>query len=150
MKKINNKGFTLVELIATVVILSLVITIGAVSITTIIKTSKEKDYELLVKEIKNAAEEFYIECNFASNSNIDSECQNSRNLDGSYQVELIKLVSTGFLKGNSADKNNNLMIINPLDNNSIGDCKIKYTYQKDSGVLTVEAINQTGSCPTSY
>ena len=148
MKKINNKGFTLVELIATVVILSLVITIGATSITGIINNSKEKDYELLVKEIKNATEEFYIECNFASNDSIAHECPN-KSADGYYHVNLIQLVSTGFLKGNSTDANDKFIIINPLDNEKITDCEIRYKYQ--NGTMIVESYHSpTGSCPTSY
>ena len=58
----NTKGFTLVELIATIVLLSLVMGIGAFSITQIIKSAKEKDYKLLIENINNAAELYYQEC----------------------------------------------------------------------------------------
>ena len=52
MRRLDSKGFTLIELIATLVVLTLVMGLGAYSITGIIKSSKEKDYELLIKEIK--------------------------------------------------------------------------------------------------
>ena len=44
MGRMNRKGFTLVELIATSVLLSLMMGIGAYSITNVIKSSKEKDF----------------------------------------------------------------------------------------------------------
>ena len=47
----NNKGFTLVELIATIVVLALVMGLASYSIVGIIKRSKEKNYELLVTNI---------------------------------------------------------------------------------------------------
>ena len=55
----NKKGFTLIELLATIIILALVMSIGAYSITAIIKNSKQKNYELLIGNIKDAAEELY-------------------------------------------------------------------------------------------
>ena len=44
--KMNNGGFTLVELLATIVLLALVIGIASYSINAIIKNSQEKNYQL--------------------------------------------------------------------------------------------------------
>ena len=44
MKKLDNKGFTLVELIATIIVLSIVLGIGAYSMIGLIENSREKDY----------------------------------------------------------------------------------------------------------
>ena len=52
MKKIDNSGFTLIELIATIVLLVIVMSIGVFSFSAIIKNAKEKNYSLLIKEIK--------------------------------------------------------------------------------------------------
>lgn len=78
--KVNNKGFTLIELIATIVILALVMTIGSFSITAIIKNSKEKEYSLLLKEINNAVEIYYQECRYADSDN--AKCFYDFDLDG--------------------------------------------------------------------
>lgn len=146
MNKLNNKGFTLVELMATIVILSLVITIGAVSITSLINNAKEKNYDLLVEEIKNAVEEFYIECKFDSDSTISSICPPLSG--GYYETTLKTLVTSGFLKGNSTDNDKKFTIVNPKDNENIENCWIKYKYE--GGQIKVQAITTTGSCPTTY
>lgn len=144
MKKINSKGFTLVELIATIVILSIVVTICAISITTVIKSSKEKDYELFIREVKNAVEEFYLECRFDKHINIECPSLESEY----YSTTLESLVNNGYLKGNSIDENHKLMVVNPKDNVNISSCQIKYNYQ--NGKISVVADNPTGSCPTRY
>lgn len=143
MNKMNNKGFTLVELIATIVILAIVMGIGAYSITAIIENSREKDYELLIKEIVNATETYYQECKFVDN-----------NCDSDSQITLDFLVTHGYLKGNSVktdETNENkekFILVNPKDNKEISNCEIKYQYS--GGKITVSAVNPTGSCPTSY
>lgn len=142
MKKIGSQGFTLVELIATLVLLSIIMGIGTYSITTIINNSKEKDYELLVKEIVNATEVYYQECRF-SNHNCDSDSK----------ITLDFLISQGYLKGNSTifdDVNDKevFTIVNPKDNKNISSCIIEYEYT--NGKIKVTAVNPTGSCPRSY
>lgn len=135
MKRFNNSGFTLIELIATLVILVLVMGLGTYSITGLITSSKEKDYELLVKEIKNATELYYQECKYVNNN-----CEN--------EITLKFLVDNGYLKANSSDANNNFMLVNPKDNNDISKCEIGYRYE--NGKINIWAVNPDESCPTEY
>ncbi len=65
--KMNNGGFTLVELLATIVLLALVIGIASYSINAIIKNSQEKNYQLLINNIYDATEVYYQECKFIRN-----------------------------------------------------------------------------------
>ena len=65
MKKIDDKGFTLIELIVTIVILGLVLSIGGYSIIRVMNSAKETDYDLLIENIKAAAEVYYQECKYA-------------------------------------------------------------------------------------
>lgn len=126
MEKLNKKGFTLVELIATIVVLALVVSISAYAITNIINSAKEKNYELLIKNIKDASETYYQECKYS-----DITCNDT--------VTLQELVNYGYLKGNGT-KDNKMEIINPKDNKNIGACSI--AVKNENGKLTIE-----GSCP---
>ncbi len=142
MINVNNKGFTLIELLATIVILVLVIGLGSYAITNIIKNSKEENYKLLVKNVKDAAELYYQECKFANSNNTGITCTSD------WTVTLGNLVSYGYLKGNDTDSNKKFTIVNPKDNVNISSCKIKINYS--GGKVNVSAVNPSGSCPTSY
>ena len=124
MGKLNNKGFTLVEVIAVVVLLSLIVGIAGYSITAIIKNSKEKDYQLLVKEIKNSVELYYQECNF-----VDNNCNSN--------ITLGFLVNSGFLKGNNVGDDDKSTIMNPNNNVNISQCSIKYSYNNVNTLFLV-------------
>ena len=140
MIDVNNRGFTLVELLATVIILSIVIGIGTIAITSMINNAKNKNYDLLITNIKDGAEVYYQECKYANNSGIT--CSDD------YTVTLGDLVTYGYVKGNSTDTDNKYTITNPLDDESISDCKIKITYS--NGKVSVGAVTHSGSCPEEY
>ena len=137
----NNKGFTIIELIATILILALVLGIGSYSVISLIRESRERNYETLIVHIKSAVETYDIECMHASNESIT--CGNT--------LTLGKLVQYGYLSGNAKVNNEsdaNYTIVNPRDNKSIANCNIKYT--NNNGVITITAVNPSGSCPTEY
>ena len=134
MEKLNKKGFTLVELIATIVVLALVVSISAYAITNIINSAKEKNYELLIKNIKDASETYYQECKYS-----DITCNDT--------VTLQELVNYGYLKGNGTG-DNKMVIVNPKDNINIGECSIAVKYE--NGKLTIEDKTNNDSCPKKY
>ena len=137
MEKLNKKGFTLVELIGTIVVLALVVSISAYAITNIINSAKEKNYDLLIKNIKDASETYYQECKYSNNTGIT--CNDT--------VTLQELVNYGYLKGNGT-KDNKMEIINPKDNKNIGECSIAIKYE--DGKLTIESMSNNNSCPNDY
>ena len=138
----NNKGFTLVELIATIVILALVMGIASYAITGLITSSKQKNYDLLVTSVKDAAESYYNEYKYYKNE----VCATP--VGGTYTVTLGDLVNVGHLKGNSKDENDKYTIINPMNDESIAECEISISYS--DGKVKVDAIDPSGSCPTNY
>ena len=141
MEKLNKKGFTLVELIATIVVLALVVSISAYAITNIINSAKEKNYELLKKNIKDASETYYQECKYS-----DITCNDT--------VTLQYLVDYGYLKGNGTEDkkmenvNPKMKIVNPKNNKDIGECSIAVKYE--NGKLTIESMSDNNSCPNDY
>ena len=136
MEKLNKKGFTLVELIATIVVLALVVSISAYAITNIINSAKEKNYDLLIKNIKDASETYYQECKYS-----DITCNDT--------VTLQYLVDYGYLKGNGT-KDNKMVIVNPKDNINIGECSIAIKYENGKLTITKEKKTNNGSCPEEY
>ena len=139
----NRKGFTLIELLATLVILALVLSIGTYAVTNIIKKSKEENYKLLISNIKDAAELYYQECNFANKggNNTGILCREDGN------VELGNLVEFGYLKGNKQDDDKKYTLVNPKDDENITGCTINVTYS--GGKVIVNAVNPSGSCPSN-
>ena len=136
----NNKGFTLIELLATIVILVLVIGLGSYAITNIIKSSKDKNYALLISNVKDAAEAYYLECKFEDADVCDENWQNT---------SLGELVRLGHLKGNGTDSENKFTVVNPQNNNNISDCKIIIGYT--NGAVTVTAVpSDNPNCPGEY
>lgn len=133
MNSLNNKGFTLIELIATIILLALVMGVGSYSIIAIINNTKENNYKNLIKEIKNAVEVYYQECRFVNN-----------NCDSDSIITLGYLVTNGYLKGNN--DNDIMKLVNPRDNVNITNCQIKFTY---SGKINIEDKSGSGSCPVS-
>lgn len=67
----NNRGFTLIELIATIALLSVIAVISFVSINGIITQNKVNECNILVNNIKSAATEYvsdnrYNDVNFSN------------------------------------------------------------------------------------
>jgi len=143
MIRLNRNGFTLIELLAVLLLLAIIMGIGSYSIIGVLNNSKEKNYELLIKNINSAALEYYIECKYGDSS-ITCPTENS----GWYQIKLDDLVKNGFIKGNSTDSGDAMILVNPKDNVEINDCLIKYSY--GDGKIKINAVNPSGSCPISY
>ena len=57
MKKLNNKGFTLVELLAVIVILAIVVGITMVTILPTLENSRKKSFDVAVGAIKTYIQE---------------------------------------------------------------------------------------------
>ena len=96
---INNKGFTLVELIVTIALLAVISIVSFVSINGVINQSKINNCESIEMDIKTAAKEYVS----------DNRYENSFDSDGD-MIEIIdvKLLIDGhYLSGD---------VVNPFDN----------------------------------
>ena len=63
----NNKGFTLVELLAVIVVLGIVLTIAVPGVTKLINKSKKNSFESSAQGLIQSAKYFYSDNGFLSN-----------------------------------------------------------------------------------
>ena len=136
MMNINNKGFTLIELIATIALLAIIAIISFVSINGVINQSKVNNCESLEMNIKTAAKE-YVSDNRYKNT-FDSDNNKEEVID----VKL--LIDNHYL---SED------IVNPFDNSkNIDESKIgikielKDDYSAKSVSIYKKSDNSVYSC----
>lgn len=61
MKKINKKGFTIIEILAAVTIMGILTMLAIGALTTYLKQSRMKAYDIMAKSASNAAEEYIMD-----------------------------------------------------------------------------------------
>ena len=122
----NKKGFTLVEVISAIVILSIIITLGVFSITKVRSNILEKQYKNIKLEIELAAEKYYS----------DTE---------SKEVYVDTLIKEGYLKAD-----NKSMTITDPRNKTILNCYIVTINDDEKGSLGTENnVLENGNCNES-
>ena len=134
----NKKGFTLVEVLATVVILGIISGIGITLYLNTINKSKEKSRQLAVSNIKDAAELYSKEQdnNWKNNYNADAIIVNQYTC-----ATVIELINKGYFNKDFFENeaygniNNNtyIQIIRDIDNKSNFEVKIM-----DNSIDTIE------------
>lgn len=161
MKRLNNRGFTLIEVLAVVVIIAVLGFISVPNILSTINKGKETSYQILVKDIKIAGQQLFNELEYANskvyhydlNGNTGVEVQIETISDGvsdgvvkkGITITLQSLVSNGTLTGinnedNSSVNKNTKVVLNPKNNNDIGTCSI----------TIVKSINKNDHYATNY
>lgn len=88
----NNKGFTLIELIATIALLAIISVISVVSISNVLSESDVKECEELLISIKSSAKEYVTDNRY--NSLITDNVFN-----GKIKIKVTDLVSNKYLTG---------------------------------------------------
>ena len=153
MKVINdNRGFTLLELLVTIVVLALVMGITSFSISSVLNASKEEEYNVLMDNINTAVELYYQECRFSSTDAIECPTQDGSgvysfgDLDGDENIDGISLgslITYGYLKGDAS-----LSLVDPRTNTDISSCEI--LFKVNNGKITISTVADASSfCPDS-
>lgn len=57
----NEKGFTMVELLVTILLLSIITTISVISITSFVNKNRENNYEILERSVIEGCKEYVID-----------------------------------------------------------------------------------------
>ncbi|MCI6265730.1 MAG: prepilin-type N-terminal cleavage/methylation domain-containing protein [Erysipelotrichaceae bacterium] len=111
----NNKGFTLIEVLGVLVVASILLTITFRSIHSTLSVSKEEAYKLMKNNIISASYEYIQECNQKLIS-----CDFSFENNNQFVAEVLK--ESGYLKN----------LNSPIDGKDLGSC------------LLLEATNSNG------
>lgn len=119
----NNKGFTLIEVLSSLVLVSIIIYCVLISLNTTMSASKEETYKLMKNNIISLSYDYINECNLKT-----IECEFS--FADNNQFKAIELQNTGFIKS----------LDSPIDGKYLGECLIlKAT--KSNGVTVVDLID---------
>lgn len=98
----KNKGFTLVELLAVIVILGVLAGIGYTSVSSVIMTSKERAYNEQVASIIKAAKDWAVE-----HTEELPEINSVGGCNTQKEITVTALVNGGYLEKNPIDPRNN-------------------------------------------
>lgn len=161
MRKLNNQGFTLIEVIAAVAIIALLGVVAAPNILNSITNSKEKSYRILVSNITTAAVALYEELDnvdsalyfYKENGTVNTNKPITIS-SNTVSVDLRSLAGNGFLKGNNVQNTGTFITINnPKNDQNLGACLIKVTKTINSTTgkvsYTVSKGDSNSNCPTS-
>lgn len=145
----NNNGFTLVELLVTLVLLGIIATISITGVVSVMNNSKNGEYKVLLKNIDTGVKMFYEDCEYGVLSGKDI-CTNHRSISGdnteiTYTIPISALIQYGFLTGNSSGE-----VINPKTNKPLNDnCTVTVIYNKSSRKYTITKVNAISVSGTS-
>lgn len=117
----SNKAFTLIELLAIIVVLGVITIVAVPSIATSNKKMKERDYNEFCQTVKNAAE-IYVETHQDKTEVINLKAGTS-----SYEIPVEDLIATGLLNSNLKNPNTNSPVSGSVTATKSGS-KINYTF----------------------
>ena len=147
MDKINNKGFTLVEVLAVVAIIAIIGLIAIPNVISSINTGKKASYNTMIGNIKIAAQTLFEEVE--NNGSLDGVSVSGNTMTTNLQV----LIDNGFLSGTKGSGDTKKHIINPKNNKDMGNCSISIVKSVDANYKVTYNINNNSSdvewCPTS-
>ena len=102
----DNKGFTLIEMVLIILIISLIFLVIVRISTNTFSITNEKSYEITKSNIINATDKYILECN---NKVINCDLQWN---DNKTIVKASSLIEAGYFKE----------IINPINNKNLKEC----------------------------
>ena len=153
MRNLDNNGFTLVEVLAVIVIISIILGIAVPNVMTSVDTSKNSSEKILIDNIKTAAQSLYEEAEFLGKDSNLKDGDNSIRIDddtNSLTVSLQALVDNGFLKASNVKDNDNdnddNKLINPKTGENIGECKITIIKVVDSNYSVSYTVSGIDDC----
>lgn len=118
----NNKGFTIIELLTTLVVISFLAIIASNIVNTSLASSKEEAYEIMKQNIEKASLNYINECNAKT-----INCDFSYASNNTFYAE--KLKEYGYFKE----------LKSPIDGTYLGNCiLIKANYDNGTTIIDIK------------
>lgn len=146
----NKKGFTLIELLAVIVVIGIVGIIVVPSALNIADKSKEASYQILVKNIVTAAENYYQECEYGGLSDTSKYKNYCNKNETGIATKIGELAELGILNAETVSSDATNKVKDPRNNQDISECQIGIAKETDAFgkvTYTISASNDS-SCPT--
>jgi len=102
----NNKGFSLVELIIVISLIAIVVIVVVKNSSNTVSLSEEEAYKIMQNTIINATDKYLLECDGGL-----LEC-NQEWTNNKTSINVSSLIDAGYFK----------TVINPIDNKDISNC----------------------------
>lgn len=119
----NNKGFTLIEILVTLVLVAVVFGVAISVLKPTMSAGKKETYELMKNNIVTISYDYINECNLET-----IKCD--FDFDNNNTFSVVELKNAGFIKS----------LESPIDGKDLGSClSIKAT--KSNGVVVVDLID---------
>lgn len=157
--KVNNKGFTLVEVVVVVAVIALVGILVMPSILNSLNTGKKSSDKVLYGDIKEAMQVMYEERAYTSgnifyyDNNGKDETKKIEISGNSISTNIQTLISNGYLTGvNNEDLsvNTNKRIVVNSSGDDLGNCNVKITKTIDGSKVCYKIEgSSSGVCPTT-
>jgi len=119
----NNKGFTLIEVLITLVLVSIVFMVVFMNFGTTVSASKEETYKLMKNNIVSVGYDYINECNLGT-----IDCNFSFETNNKFSARVLQ--NSGFF----AD------LESPIDGKDLGSCLILEA-TKSNGVTVINLID---------
>ena len=119
----NNKGFTLIEVLGTLAIISVVLLVVVSTFQDTVSLSKEESYKIMKNNIIKASNDYINECQLRT---IDCNFSEDENIQFKAQV----LKEKGYFKN----------LNSPIDGKNIEECLI-INAKKENGTIKIDLID---------
>lgn len=134
----NNKGFTLIEVLAAFMLLGILVTFTAVSVIDYLDSADEAALKAMKENIKSGMINYYNECKYLSSDAICKKDGAGSVIDdnGELKTTIGDLAAKGFL-----ERNGFTSIVDPVDNTDISSCEVSIKYENQEFALSFKSDN---------
>ena len=142
----NNKGFTLVELLATIVILGIVMGIASYGVINAINSSKNKSEEVFVNKLGTFIDSYIVENTSIFNDNIKCGSFIKKIYSGDKTVDISKVGSFSITELVDKEFVDRSKFVNPKNKEDCYNSSVSVNVYRDDDYVYYYSVNFNGVC----